>query len=137
MSSASESELAALYLNARKGVEIRNILNEIGHPQPAARIQTDNSTAEGIINSRVQPKQTKAMDMRFHWLCDRAVAQKQFIFYWRPGSTNRGDYYTKHHPPSHHVEMRTEILTSHKKLMQLRSRKERGLQGCVTLAAKQ
>ena len=137
MSSASESELGALYLNARKGIEIRTILNEMGHPQPATRIQTDNSTAEGIINSRVQPKQTKAMDMRFHWLRDRATAQQQFKFFWRPGSTNRADYYTKHHPPSHHVEMRPEILTSYKTLMQLRSRQNRGLQGCVTVTARQ
>ena len=137
MSSASESELGALYLNARKGIEIQNILNEMGHPQPATRIQTDNSTAEGIINSRVQPKQIKAMDMCFHWLRDRAAAQQQFKLFWRPGSTNRGDYYTKHHPPSHHMEMRPEILTSYKTLMQLRSRQNRGLQGCVTVTARQ
>ncbi len=106
MSSAAEAELGSLYLNARKGVEIRNILQEMGHPQPPTPVQTGNSTAEGIINARTQPKQTKAMDMRFHWLRDHAVAQKQFRFYWRPGSTNRGDYWTKHHPPSHHQHMR-------------------------------
>jgi hypothetical protein len=78
MSSAAESELGSLYINARKGVEERIILEEMGHPQPATPVQTDNSTAEGIINSRVQPKRTKAMDMRFHWLRDRGVNQQQF-----------------------------------------------------------
>jgi hypothetical protein len=71
MSSAAESELGSLYINAQKGVKERIILEEMGHPQPATPVQTDNSTAEGIINSRVQPKRTKAMDMRFHWLRDR------------------------------------------------------------------
>ena len=137
MSSAAEAELGALYLNARKGIEIRNILKEMGHPQPPTKIQTDNSTAEGIINSRVQPKQTKAMDMRLHWLRDRSVAQKQFEFYWRPGSTNRGDYLTKHHPPSHHVKIRPEILTSYKTLVDLRSRQKHDLQGCVTVSTEQ
>eukprot|EP00804_Cyclotella_cryptica_P029668 CCRYP_019044-RD/>CCRYP_019044-RD protein AED:0.47 eAED:0.51 QI:0/-1/0/1/-1/0/1/0/183 len=99
MSSAAEAKLGALYTNARKGVEIRHILEEMGHKQPPTPIQTDNSNADGIINSRVQPKCTKAMDMRFHWLRDRAVNQKQFQFYWRPGSLQRGDYWTKHHPP--------------------------------------
>ena len=92
MSSAAEAELAALYINARKGVEIRNILQEMGHPQPPTPVQTDNSTADGIINSRVQPRRTKAMDMRFHWLRDRSVNQKQFRFFWRPGDLNFGDY---------------------------------------------
>jgi len=75
-SSAAEAEIGALYINARKGVEIRNILKEMGHMQPPPPVQTDNSTADGIVNLRVQPKRTKAMDMRFHWLRDREVNQK-------------------------------------------------------------
>jgi hypothetical protein len=55
MSFAAESELGSLYINAQTGVEERIILEEMGHPpQPATPVQTDNSTAEGIINSRVQ-----------------------------------------------------------------------------------
>jgi hypothetical protein len=37
MSSASEAELGSLSMNARKGVEVRNILEEKGHPQPPTR----------------------------------------------------------------------------------------------------
>ena len=122
MSSASEAELGALYMNARKGVEIRNMLEEMGHPQPPTPVQTDNSTADGIINLRVMPKRTKAMDMRFHWLRDRSVNQEQFRFYWRPGALQRGDYWTKHHSPAHHRNMRSEMLTPLKKLMELRKR---------------
>jgi hypothetical protein len=125
MSSAAEAELGALYTNARKGVEIRNILEEMGHPQPPTPVQTDNSTADGIINLRVMPKRTKAMDMRFHWLRDRAINQEQFRFFWRPGALNRGDYWSKHHPPAHHRNMRSEILTPLKKLMDLRKRTKR------------
>ena len=121
MSSAAEAEIGSAYNNARKGVEIRNILHEMGHKQPKTPMQLDNSTADGICNLRVQPKQTKAMDMRYHWLRDRE-AQNQFRFYWHPGTKNRGDYWTKHHPPSHHVEMRPEILTSYKKLLEIRTR---------------
>ena len=115
MSSAAESEIGSLYTNAPKGVEERNILEEMGHPQPP-------STADGIINSRVQPKRTKAKDMLFHWLCDRGVNQKQFRFYWRPGSLQRGDYWTKHHSPAHHRNMRSKILTPYKVVMDLRER---------------
>jgi hypothetical protein len=151
MSSAAEAEMGALYTNARKGVEIRNILEEMGHKQPPTPVQTDNSTADGIVNSRVQPKRTKAMDMRFHWLRDRAVNQGQFRFYWRPGTLQRGDYWMKHHSPAHHRQMRGEILTPYKVVLDLRARMKRTqgeratfctsrnsyktpLQGCVRLA---
>ena len=56
MSSATEAELAALYISAREAVYIRIILNEMGHKQPPTPVQTDNSMAEGVINSKVQPK---------------------------------------------------------------------------------
>ena len=82
MSSAAEAELAALYIIAKECVYIRLILEEMGHPQPETPTQTDNLTAEGVVNSKIQPKRTKAMDMRFHWLRDRE-AQRQIRFYWR------------------------------------------------------
>ncbi len=46
------------------------ILEELGHMQPPTPLQTDNAMADGVINGKVQPEQTKAMDMRFHWLQD-------------------------------------------------------------------
>jgi len=70
MSSAAEAELGALFINAKEVVYLRQILTEMGHPQPKTPIQTDNTTAEGVINNKIQPKRTKAMDMRFHWLRD-------------------------------------------------------------------
>jgi hypothetical protein len=120
MSSASKSELGTLFINAQKAVVERTILQEMGHQQPPTPIQTDNSTAEAIINARVQPKRTEAMDMRFHWLRDRSVNQDQFRFYWRPGPLNFADYWTKHHPPAHHKNMRSEFLTPYHKLMEFR-----------------
>ena len=66
MSSAAEAELRELFINAKEAFHLRNILTEIGHPQPPAPMQTDNSTANGVLNNKIQPKQTKAMDMRFH-----------------------------------------------------------------------
>jgi TfoX/Sxy family transcriptional regulator of competence genes len=123
MSSAAEAELGALYLNAREAIYLRQILTEMGHPQPRTPIQTDNSTAEGVVNSTIQPKRTKAMDMRFHWLRDRE-AQGQLRIYWRPGKTNLADYFTKHHPPAHHVNVRSEFLTRVKDLAEARRQRQ-------------
>ena len=63
MSSAAKAELGALYIMARKAVYIRIILTKLGHKQLCTPIQTDNSTAKGIINNNVKPKQTKAIDI--------------------------------------------------------------------------
>jgi hypothetical protein len=90
MSSAAEAKLGALFINAKEAVHMRRILQEMGHPQPRTPIQTDNLRAEGVINSRVRPKRTKSMDMRFEWLLDREQ-QGQFKIYWRPGKTNLAD----------------------------------------------
>ena len=78
MSSATESELGGLFVNARETVHIRNILTEMGHPQPPTPIQTDNSTANGVVNNKVQPKRTKPMDMRFY---DQSHAKQRRLDY--------------------------------------------------------
>jgi hypothetical protein len=110
MSSAADAELGALYINACEAVPIRNLLQEMGHKQPKTPMQTDNSTAFGVVNNNIQPRRTKAMDMRFYWLRSRD-SQGQFRYYWKPGPTNLADYWTKHHPASHHIEKRPTILT--------------------------
>jgi len=66
--SAAEAELGALCINASEAVPMRQLLTEMGHKQPKTPIQTDNTTACGVINNNIQPRCTKAMDMRFHWL---------------------------------------------------------------------
>jgi hypothetical protein len=68
MSSAAEAELGALYINAREAIPMRHLLEEMGHKQPPMPIQTDNSTALGVVTNNIQPRRTKAMDMQFHWL---------------------------------------------------------------------
>ena len=145
MSLAAEAEVGALYLNAKEAVYLQQILEEMGHPQPKTPIQTDNTTLEGIINKKIQLKCTKATDMQFHWLHDRE-AQGQFRIYWWPGGTNLADYFTKHHPPENHVNVRAEFLTRAKDLTKARgightsqtknsSSKIATLQGCVNKLA--
>jgi hypothetical protein len=109
LSSAAEAELASLFHNGKEACPIRIILEELGHPQPPTPLQTDNSTASGISNDTVKQKWSKAIDMRFYWIRDR-VRQKQFYIYWKKGILNKADYFTKHHPPSHHQAIRSSYL---------------------------
>ena len=90
----------------------------MGHPQPPTPIQIDNTTALGVVQNNVL-KKLKAMDMRFHWLRDRAN-QGQFRTHWRAGSTNLADYVTKHHAAIHHKTIRPVYLTPETRLANLR-----------------
>ena len=47
--------------------------------------------------------------MRFYWVRDR-IGQDQFKVFWKPGSTNLGDYFTKHHNVQHHKCMHLVYL---------------------------
>jgi hypothetical protein len=84
LSSASEAEIGAVFINAKKGAVLRTTLEELGHKQPPTPMETDNTTATGYINGTIKQKRTKAMDMRFYWIKDR-VKQGQFNMYWGPG----------------------------------------------------
>jgi hypothetical protein len=110
MSSAAKAELGALYINACKAVPMRQLLKEMGHIQPKTPIETDNSTAFGVITNKIQLQGTKAMDMCFHWLCC-CKSQNQFRYYWEPGTNNRANNWTKHYCAAHHIEKRKENLT--------------------------
>ena len=77
MSLATKVELAGLYIMAHKAVYIRIILKELGQKQPPTPLQTNNAMADAVINGKIQPKRTKAMDMQFHWLRD-CKCQQQF-----------------------------------------------------------
>jgi len=110
LSSAVEAELAALFHNAKDGCMLRHTLIDMGHPQPATPIQADNACAVGLqANGTVKQKRSKAIDMRFYWVRDR-VKDGQFVIYLRKGDQNDADYFTKHHPPSHHRRMRSRYL---------------------------
>jgi hypothetical protein len=126
MSSAQEAETGAGYLNARDMVPLRQTLIELGHPQGPTPLQFDNKCATGLMNDTLRQKRSKAMDMRFYWLRDR-VRQKQFHIHWKKGSSNLGDYVTKHHPTKHHQDVRPTYVCNFSTQLPLQSK----LQGCA------
>jgi hypothetical protein len=63
MSSAAEAKVGALYINCREAVPACHTLKFMGHPQPPTPMQTDNTTALGVVNNTII-KELKAMDMK-------------------------------------------------------------------------
>jgi len=105
----TEAKLGTLFLNAQTVCPIHTALDELGHPQPATPLQADNSMASGIVNDTVKQKWSKAINMHFYWVRDW-VHQGQFHIFWQPGSTNHTNYFTKHHPTSHHQAVHPTYL---------------------------
>ena len=123
VSSASEAEIAALFLNARASLPLRLALEEMGHKQPPTELVTDNSTADGIMNDKIKINRSKGIDMRYYWLRCR-VQQGQFKVTWKAGAVNLADYFTKHHPPTHHKALR-QVYLFEKNIL--------NLQGCIKI----
>jgi hypothetical protein len=105
VASAAEAEIGALFLNAKEGVNIRNILSEMGHPHPVTPMQTDKTTAHGILLAICKQQCSKAIYKQFYCVRKRAQ-QGQFDIGWGPSAQNLGDYFTKHHAPAHHKGIR-------------------------------
>jgi hypothetical protein len=60
VASAAESEVGACFHNAQSGAPLRITLAELGHPQPATPLRTDNSTAFGILNEKNQTEEVQS-----------------------------------------------------------------------------
>lgn len=111
VASAAEAETGGIYIGGKHACSMRAALEELGHPQPrtGSPFETDNNTAQGILNSKMRRKLSKSFDMRYWWMKDR-INQGQFNLKWAPGKFNLADYFTKHHPPWHHRKMRYKYL---------------------------
>ena len=59
ITAATEAELAALYIMARKAVYIGIILEEMVHNQPPTSLKIDNPIVDAVCNDKVQSKLTK------------------------------------------------------------------------------
>ena len=107
--SAAEAECGGLFVNCQKAIEIRRLLEALGHPQEPTEVKTDNSTAASFVHDTMRMKRAKTWDMRWNWLRQK---QQRLIFkiLWEKGARNKADYFTKHHPPNHHRERRYDYL---------------------------
>jgi hypothetical protein len=109
VSSATEAELGALFHNSKEACPLRIALEELGHLQSPTALITDNSTASGVANDTVKQRRSKAIEMRFYWIRDR-ICQGHFTVEWEKGERNLAEYFTKHHPKRHHVQIRSTYI---------------------------
>jgi hypothetical protein len=60
----TEAELCAIFVNAKEGTVAWKTLAEMGHPQEATELKTNNSTTYGMINNTVQHKYECTLSQR-------------------------------------------------------------------------
>ena len=53
ISAAAEAVLSTVSVNTKEAVRIKIILEEMGYSRPTTLIQTDNSTANGVVNNTI------------------------------------------------------------------------------------
>jgi hypothetical protein len=113
MTSAAEAETVGVFGNGQEIIAIRILLQALGHPQLATLLKTDNSTSHSFVHANIKQRRSKTWDMRWNWLRDKATHQ-QLRMYWAKGTDNDADYFTKHHPPSHHLPTHPKyVLNAH------------------------
>jgi hypothetical protein len=100
----AEAEIAGVFAAARIVLDERQILADLGHPQPPTVTYCDNECAIGLVNRTMTPKFSKSLDMCFNWLRDR-VDQGQFRIVFVPGVLNLADFFTKSLPVGRHTSM--------------------------------
>ena len=111
VSSAAEAETGAAFHNSKQAIPIQRALSILGHKQPpdGTSFKMDNAVTHGFIHSNIRQRQSKAWDMRYHWLREKDTLNA-FRYYWDKGENNEADYFTKHHPPQHHITMRPKYI---------------------------
>ena len=110
LSSDVEAKTGSIFEHFQKSVPIHLTFGQLSHTQPESLVQTDGSYTAGIANDTV-----KTILIQNHWhefLLVNIFRQNQFIFYWCSVRTNLADYFTNHHPPSHHKIIITKYLSA-------------------------
>ena len=107
--SAAESELGAIFLNAKEAKIIRLALEELSHPQPPTPMHCDNAASAGIANNTMKRKRSQSMGMRYLYICD-LVKHGIVNVKWHPGQEIFADYASKHHDAKHHKTVRPLYL---------------------------
>jgi hypothetical protein len=116
LSSAAESELAVLHPRLAKKLAgpIRACLEELGHPQ--LPIPSKPTTVLLPASPRKQSNKTipkQFLTCAFTGFATTTSTKADFMCTgWRRGILNRADYFSKHHPATHHQQIRSPLLLS-------------------------
>ena len=73
----------------------------MGHPKVTTPLKSDNKCAHGILTGILKQKQYKGIYVKFSWINDKSIEQKQFHTHRKCGKQNLGDYPTTNKTAKH------------------------------------
>ena len=76
VSSVEVAEKRGNFNNRKTDIFMPPALITLDHKQPEKTLKTNNSTAEGFVNSGMNPKRSKTWGMKWNWLRDKEVFEK-------------------------------------------------------------
>jgi hypothetical protein len=123
ISTAAEVEIGAVYKCTQTGRRAKYFWGNGAYsaPHPHPNRQFDSGWHHQLTSpTKMHKSHGHAVPLADDW----GINQKQFRFYWRPGTLQQGDNWTKHHPPSLHRQIRSEILPPYKVVMDFREKME-------------
>ena len=94
MGSAAEAEVAATHVSAKEAASARQCLEEVGHPQPAARVRAGNAAAQEFANGATKKKRSRTFGRQLWWLKGREQ-QLQLHAAWGAGACSLAGYPAK------------------------------------------
>ena len=84
----------------------------MGNPKVPTLLKSDKKCAHVILTGVLNQQQSKGMDMRLYWFCDKSIEQNKFHIYWKRGEHNLEGYPTKHHPNNHQITVRHHCVAN-------------------------
>jgi hypothetical protein len=72
-------------------------------------IHCNNVTAMSIANETVKKQRSRAMEMRYFWVCDQVKHVNEKV-HWYPSLKKLADYLSKHHDETHHIKVMFSYL---------------------------
>ena len=92
MVSSTDEEVGAIFYNRPETEIILNTHRKMGHPQLAPPKQTENSTANDIVDSTVRQRLSRATDMHLYWIQD-IIKKIVFCVFCISCTSNLGDFF--------------------------------------------
>ena len=99
--SAADAEKKGVFHSVKLSLPSHYIIISMRHLQLPTPITIDTTTTTCFVHNNMVMKSSKSWDMILYWLRDKEV-QTYFNIQREKGSTNKGDYFTKHHSIIHH-----------------------------------
>ena len=95
------AEPGTLFVKCQRGTSTGMALIKMGYAHAPAPSVTDSATRDGFVNGNILQWRSRSIDKKFYWVRDR-VRRGQFLVYCMNVEQDLAEYFTKHHPTSHH-----------------------------------